>query len=462
MTGEIKSMLNTVMLDPDKCKGCVTCMKRCPTEAIRVRNGKATVLYERCVACGECVRLCPHQAKLASYDSFDIINNYKYKIAVPAPSLFGQFNNLDDINIVLNGLLEIGFDDVFEVSRGAELVTAATKAYMKVHKFQQKPFISTACPAVVELILVRFHSLADRLMPLKAPVDIAVRLAKEEAINKGIPAEDIGVFFISPCPAKVFALKTGMGLEAPEVDGVLAIRDVYVRLLSAMKNLKEIKPLANSGSLGVSWASSGGEGAGVSDKFLAADGIENVISVLKELEDDKLKYLDFVELNACNGGCVGGVLNVENPFVAKARIRALRKNLKPSCNKFSDYNKPDEFYVWDSMPQVKEVYKLDEDRHVAMEKLANIERIVKTLPDLDCGSCGAPSCRAFAEDVANGIVEIDECDKRIVVEETAELDRILQDLPMLDCGACGAPTCIAFAQKVLDGKAKESKCIHRK
>lgn len=256
MNEEVKSMLNTVMLDPDKCKGCITCMKRCPTEAIRVRNGKAKVLYERCVACGECVRLCPHQAKLASFDPFDVINNYKYKIAVVAPALYGQFNNLDDINIILNGLLQIGFDDVFEVSRAAELVTAATKKYMKHHKYQQRPIISTACPAVLELILVRFHSLADRLLPMKAPVDIAINLAREEAVKKGVKKEDIGVFFISPCPAKVFALKTGMGLEKPEADGVLSIAEVYKKLLPAMKSLTEVKPLAKSGSLGLSWASS--------------------------------------------------------------------------------------------------------------------------------------------------------------------------------------------------------------
>ena len=409
MNEEVKSMLNTVMLDPDKCKGCITCMKRCPTEAIRVRNGKAKVLYERCVACGECVRLCPHQAKLASFDSFDVINNYKYKIAVVAPALYGQFNNLDDINIILNGLLQIGFDDVFEVSRAAELVTAATKKYMKHHKYQQRPIISTACPAVLELILVRFHSLADRLLPMKAPVDIAINLAREEAVKKGVKKEDIGVFFISPCPAKVFALKTGMGLEKPEADGVLSIAEVYKKLLPAMKSLTEVKPLAKSGSLGLSWASSGGA-AGVCDvKFLAADGIENVINVLKELEDDKLQYLDFVELNACNGGCVGGVLNVENPFVAKARIRALRKNLKYTASEPIAEDKDESFYLWDKMPEVKDVFRLDENRRVAMQKLAVIENVLSTLPGLDCGGCGAPSCRAFAEDVAANEVSKDEC-----------------------------------------------------
>ncbi|MBR2875260.1 MAG: 4Fe-4S binding protein, partial [Clostridia bacterium] len=118
---------SSVKLDTDKCKGCVACMKRCPTEAIRVRDGKAHVLYDKCIACGECVRVCPNRAKRAVYDSFDIIDNFKYKIALPAPSLYGQFNNLDDINIVLTGLKKIGFDDVVEVSGGAEIISEKTR-----------------------------------------------------------------------------------------------------------------------------------------------------------------------------------------------------------------------------------------------------------------------------------------------------------------------------------------------
>lgn len=415
----IDKSLNTVMLDRDKCKGCITCMKRCPTEAIRVRNGKAKVLYDRCVACGECVRLCPHQAKLASYDAFDTIHNFKYKIAIPAPSLYGQFNNMNDINLVLNGLLEIGFDDVFEVTRGAELISEETRRFLAKDTSMPRPIISTACPAVVELILVRFHSLADRLLDLQAPVDIAIKLAREEAIAKGIPKEDIGVFFISPCPAKVFALKTGLGLNAPNVDGVLSISEVYMKLISAMPKIKDIKPLAKTGILGIQWASSGGEAAGLfMDKYLAADGIENVITVLKEVEDGKLNYLDFIELNACNGGCVGGVLNIENPFVAKARIRSLRKNLQLNCNTIAEERKDDDFFRWESAPGIKEVYRLDEDRKVAMEKLGYIEEIFKKLPHLDCGICGAPSCRAFAEDIAMGEATIEEClRKDLPIEE---------------------------------------------
>lgn len=401
--------LHTVTLDSEKCKGCIACMKRCPTEAIRVRGGKAKVLYDRCVGCGECVRICPNQAKLPSYDPFEMIERFKYRVAVPAPSLYGQFNNLTDIDTVLNGLLEIGFDDVFEVPRGAELITEVSRKVIAENKIK-RPVISTACPAIVELIMVRYHDLADHLLDLQAPVDIALRLAREEAIQKGIPAEDIGVFFISPCPAKVFALKTGLGLKAPSADGVLSISEVYFKLISAMPKLKSLRPLAKTGIIGLQWASSGGEAAGLfMDKYLAADGVENAIEILNEIDNEKLNYIDFVELNACAGGCVGGVLNIENPFVAKARIRSLRRNLQLARNNVAETDKPLSYFRWEVAPEIKDVYRLDEDRMLALEKMKAIDAITKSLPNLDCGSCGAPSCRAFAEDVVNGEIDRKAC-----------------------------------------------------
>ena len=240
-----KSKLHAVTLDADKCRGCVTCMKRCPTEAIRVRNGKASIIYDRCINCGECVRLCSHNAKVPKYDSFDIIENFKYKIALPAPTLYAQFPGLKDVNRVLTGLLEIGFDDVFEVGRAAELVTEATKIMFNRGEVKF-PAISTACPAVLDLILSKYHGMIDNLLPVCAPVEIAARLAREAAIEKGIAPEDIGVFFISPCPAKTVALKDGFGITDVHCDGVLAIGDVFLRLQSIVRDMKQedVKPLS--------------------------------------------------------------------------------------------------------------------------------------------------------------------------------------------------------------------------
>ena len=82
---------HSVRLDPEKCKGCTNCIKRCPTEAIRVHDGKATIIEERCIDCGECIRACPNHAKFAVTDELDKLAAYKYNIALPAPSFFGQF-----------------------------------------------------------------------------------------------------------------------------------------------------------------------------------------------------------------------------------------------------------------------------------------------------------------------------------------------------------------------------------
>ena len=137
---------HSVRLDESLCKGCINCIKRCPTEAIRVRGGKASINNKFCIDCGECIRVCPHHAKLATYDKLDVMKKYKYTVALPAPSLYSQFNNLDDVNIVLNALLLMGFDDVFEVSAAAELVSEATRQYISEHE-EQLPLISTACPS---------------------------------------------------------------------------------------------------------------------------------------------------------------------------------------------------------------------------------------------------------------------------------------------------------------------------
>ena len=122
---------HSVSLDVDKCKGCTHCLKRCPTEAIRIRNGQATIDSDRCIDCGECIRLCPYKAKKANSDKLDVLKNYKYTIALPAPSLYGQFDNLDDIDYVLQGLLDYGFDDVFEVACAAEIVSGYTRRWLK-------------------------------------------------------------------------------------------------------------------------------------------------------------------------------------------------------------------------------------------------------------------------------------------------------------------------------------------
>lgn len=416
---------HSVVLEEDKCCGCTNCIKRCPTEAIRVRDGKAHIITERCIDCGECIRVCPHHAKKARSDSIEEIEKFKYKIAIPAPALFGQFNNMDDIDIVLNGLLKLGFDSVYEVSRGAELVSQATRQLIRENKLKH-PIISSACPAVVRLIKQRFPDLCENVMPMKAPMEVSAMLAKKYAMEETrLPMEDIGAFFITPCPAKVTEINRPMDVNKRSYcDGAIAISKIYPKLTSAMDKLTSIEPLANSGVIGVGWATSGGESAAMlGDRYLAADGIENVIRVLEELEDERIRNVDFVELNACTGGCVGGVLTVENPYVAQARIHTLRKYLPVSQNHLKD-GVPDKM-MWDKPLEYDEnVLSLDKNINKAMEMMEQIEKIEASLPGLDCGSCGAPSCHAMAEDIVKGSAKETEC----IFKLREQIQQVYRDL----------------------------------
>ena len=403
--------IHSVTLDLSRCKGCTNCIKRCPTEAIRVRDGHAIIIEERCIDCGECIRTCPYQAKKATFDRFESYSNYKYKVALPAPALYGQFDDLDDVDYVLTALLECGFDAVFEVSRAAEIITEYTRRYMKSEDIS-KPVISSACPAIVRLIAQRFPYLKDNLLPILPPIEYAAILARKEAKKKNpdLTDDDICVLFISPCPAKVSYVKNPLGVEKSAVTGVLAVNDFYFKIRSKKKDITNPLPLSKTGIIGLNWAGSGGEATSLlSDRYLAADGIESCIKVLDEIENGTLGMLDFVELNACIGGCVGGTLNVENPFIAKARLRSLRKYLPISRNRVADSDTIPDDVKWTTDIEADSSEVLAEDRFTAIAKMATIEEIYSTLPQLDCGSCGAPNCHALAEDIVKGVAQKGDC-----------------------------------------------------
>ena len=395
---------HSVLLDRDKCTGCTTCLKHCPTEAIRIKDGHAVINDKRCIDCGECIRNCPHQAKKAVCSKLDSMDGFKYKIALPAPTLYGQFDNLDDIDYVLDGLKKIGFDDVFEVSKAAELVSAYTRLYLKTDGIK-KPIISSACPVIVRLIALRFPSLSSNILHMLPPMEVAAKLArmKAEKEHPELKPEEIGVCFISPCPAKVSYVNNGFADYKSEVDEVVSINEVYFKLINVMGHSEDIESLCESGIIGIGWASSGGEATAIfNEKYLAADGIENVIRVLDQVENGNIPTLEFVELNACPGGCVGGVMTIQNPFIAKARLQSLRHGLPVSRNSIDSSDYIPEYCLFNELPQYAPITRLSDNIAESMRMMADIQKLKNFLPNIDCGACGAPNCRAFAEDVIKG------------------------------------------------------------
>ena len=198
--------------------------------------------------------------------------------------------------------------------------------------------------------------------------------------------------------------------EVTQMNGVFAISDVYKPLLNAMNKIQQPQALTESGLTGISWAYTGGEATSLlNPRYLAADGMENVIKILEEIEDDKLRDLDFVELGACVSGCVGGCLTIENPYIARTRVRHLRKYLPVSSNHLRDFDLEPKEYNLKGPVEYSPVMQLDTDLVRAMQKMQKIQKIERDLPGIDCSACGSPSCHAFAVDVVEGSAKPSDC-----------------------------------------------------
>ncbi len=412
--------LHSVRLNEDKCVGCTNCIKKCPTEAIRVRDGKARIAEERCIDCGECIKVCPHHAKSAEMDTLDALKPYRYTIALAAPSLYAQFGTPATRPMVLAALLNIGFDDVFEVAIGAEVVTKGTSDYLPMARHTGRlPLISSACPAVVRVIQEKYPGLIDNLVPFDSPMEVTAELARRDALARTtFKSEEIGIFFISPCPAKRTAVTNPIGNRPTQVDGVLAIAEVYPQILAKLEKMNpdqvvEFEQRILADANGVGWGASGGEAMGLqTEKYLVVDGIHNVIDILEEIENERLRDIEFIEANSCMGGCIGGPLTVANRFSAKSRMnRYIQEAIVFEQTHQDSVFKPDHDVIkaWPEMPLANNALTLDPDIFKALEKYEQMEKITHQLPGLDCGACGAPDCAALAEDIVRGLAVESDC-----------------------------------------------------
>jgi Fe-S-cluster-containing hydrogenase component 2 len=410
-----------VVLDESKCRGCTNCIKRCPTQAIRVRKGKARIIEERCIDCGECVRICPYHAKRADVEGLGAIEGVDYAIALPAPSLYGQYPERYPRERVASGLLALGFKAVFDVARAAEIVAAAS-AELLDSAAARLPLISSSCPVVVRLIQLEFPTLLPHLAPLLPPMELAARMALREpgAAQAIALGKRVGAFFISPCAAKVSEIRKPTGYSESAALGAIGFKDIYLPLLSAMNG--ELVPDGPVEALGrgpgIAWARAEGEAECVSGSargdqamkpgsFLSVDGLGDVRDFLDAMENGRARGLRFIEAMACSGGCVGGPLVAENPSIARARMRA--REAEAGTDPRAAPAKPPMALSWDACPAPGRAASLHPEMARAMRMLEDLDGIREKLPGLDCGSCGAPDCRALAEDVVRGYATLNDC-----------------------------------------------------
>lgn len=402
--------IHSVRLLEDQCRGCTACLKRCPVEAIRVYDSKAHILHERCIDCGECIRACPHQAKVAHTNSLEDLSAFAYTVALPAPSLYGQFRQGAHIARLRDALLALGFSMVYDVAQGADQVARALRAHLRTADYP-RPLISSACPVVTRLIQARFPALIAHLAPFRQPMEAAAAMAREQAKKRFLASdEQIGVFFITPCPAKMTAIRHPLGHERSQVDGALSMLDVYALLQPHMSGQNGGSQTAPFSEQGLNWAVSGGELAALRPlSSICVDGIDQVIQVLEEVEDGRIDGLDYIEALACPGGCIGGPLVYENHHLARNTLDKLRQEIAGRDSALVEGAQSEVCLRADLPIPPNDCLRLHESIAGAMERMEEMLRLKDSLPGYDCGSCGSPTCASFAEDIVRGLFQETDC-----------------------------------------------------
>lgn len=411
---EKQQIYHALKVDQDICYGCTHCMNVCPTDAIRINDGKALILKKRCVDCGECLKVCPVDAIFVEQDDLENIFDYECRVAL-VPSVFtGQFPTNITENEIFSVMHELGFTHVFQAEFMVDIINDLMTEQMVVN--EEKPLISTFCPSIIRLIQVKFPALIDNIASVKPPVDASASFYKRMLVNQGISEREIGIFYVTPCAAKIAAIK-GFGNDKDAViNGVINMRYLYNKLYTKIKNNKddsrELPVLPHLSSKAIQWSLTHGEADHMKGRCLAVDEIHNVIEFLEKLENDEIPVVDFLELRACDQGCAGGVLLHGNRFLTVERLKQRAKQLE----------KEDEGVDWKEHKEIiqdKNLFiskidplpaiSLDQDFSEALKKMERIRNLMCYLPGIDCGACGSPNCAALAEDIVQRKANLSNC-----------------------------------------------------
>jgi hypothetical protein len=295
---------------------------------------------------------------------------------------------------------------------------------------------------VVRLIQVKYPQLVDHILPIMIPKKLAAQDIKEsKSAELGLKPEEIGTFYITPCPVKMIAIKQPAVEGECFLDGAISISDIYGSLLSALDKVDTEsyrKGLESICILGIGWAVAGGMHRTLElENVLDVSGLPEIIKTFDDIERGKLQNIDLVVAYSCPQGCVGGSLTVENRYISYNKIIRLletleRENIEACRDKreIGERYGQKRFHIQHKY-EPRPIKALDEDLGQAIKKRKKKEKIHESLPKIDCGICGAPTCLAFAEDVVKGEAEPSDCIFNVpkkFEELTGELSRLLDGL----------------------------------
>jgi hypothetical protein len=393
-------------------------MRICPTRAIRVRAGKAEYTPDRCIDCGICLSACPSNAIVATTWSMTDPSRYKFKVAVPSPVLFGQFPAGIAPSHIVDGLLTLGFDAVWDYGVETGLICGAIKDYVKGWK-GPFPLISIDCPVVVRLVQVAYPRMVDQLVGVQPPREIAGREVKRRYSRElGLSIDEIAAIYITPCQAKTISILEPAEEAESNLDGAMGITEVYNTIV-ARANLPGAEPgfaartpsVRNSSFL--RWSLGDGLSRILSGhRYLHVTGLSNVTQVFDDIEKGRLRNVEFIEAHSCWSGCTGGNLTVANVYVTLSKLTSLINALPemdPETRREVERRYPSESFALERPIRPRPVRGSGTTLRERVEMIHRAEAILERLPGLNCGLCGAPTCRELAKDVGMGDASQKDC-----------------------------------------------------
>lgn len=415
-----------VQFDENRCIGCGSCLRVCPTKAIRIKKKKAIRIVDECIGCGECIRTCREGAVSAATEGPGVLQKDHVAIALVSPVLYAQFPGVMPKD-VLWGLRQMGFQHTIDMSYFLEIFQCATEEFISRNRKSQKapwPLISPVCPVVVRLIAFQFPNLLSHVLPVLRPVAIMAREVKSRLIpeysDKG---KDVVLYYINPCPTKKDPAYLPEHKRPAPPEKALGINDIYPQLVKHVNQIKaaDVIPFYQTrfeyetcatGNASM-WATSGGEIADMDiDRSLAVSGMEETISYLEKIEMGLFQDIEYIEFRACREGCLGGVLTVMDKYLAKSAVQKMIKRF--GLGRRLDRENILRMYkkgVFQGEKKISKLTRLFGARKQALSigALQKIEKVMELIKGTDCAACGAPDCRTFAEDVVRGDAALREC-----------------------------------------------------
>jgi len=211
-----------IQLNKSKCKACYSCVRACPVKAIHVNENSVFPYIEenKCILCGTCIGTCAYNG-ITYFDSKKdikrLLNAKEKVVAICAPSIAGEFDDITDYRKFVKMIRLLGFTYVTEMAFGVDVIAELFRK-LTHDDFNGKYYITSCCPSIVALIEKQYPELIGNLLPFVSPIAACAIVARK------LYGNDLKVVQITPCVAAKKDVSKYTGLT--KIDGVLTFREL--------------------------------------------------------------------------------------------------------------------------------------------------------------------------------------------------------------------------------------------